>query len=86
MRGQLRDERDRAVHPCDDRAVAGLNVGTDELDQPRQGVGRFARLQTMWLERGENTGQTELPILPGPGKVPHPTLPTRAQGADRLAM
>ena len=34
MRGELRDQRHRAVHPGDDGAVAGLQVGADQVDQP----------------------------------------------------
>jgi hypothetical protein len=33
MRGKLRDERDRALHPLDDETVAGFEIGLDKRDQ-----------------------------------------------------
>ena len=33
MRGELRDQRDRAVHPRDDGSIAGLEIVADQIDQ-----------------------------------------------------
>ena len=52
MRGKLRDQRDRTIHPCDDHPIARFQIVTNHVDQggqrvlavvpPRTGHGRHA--------------------------------------------
>ena len=41
MRGELRDQCDRTVHPRHDRAVAGFEILRDETDKRGQRVFGF---------------------------------------------
>jgi hypothetical protein len=64
MRGQLRDQRNRAVHVRQDHAIAGTQIGTDEADNGGQGV--FTRLgygRTAWFKDTGDAGQRVLPGL-----------------------
>ena len=82
VRRELRDQGDRAVHPRDDGAVAGLQVRPDQLDQPGQRVPfRHRRCDGRLLWRPGGAG------LNGAGNVRQTGLPrgTSATAADEKA-
>jgi hypothetical protein len=61
MRRESRNKRDRAVHPRDDRPVAGVQIVADQLDQRGKRIFAAAR-RIGWSGDGLSRARTGQPV------------------------